>query len=219
MTPTANGVVRVMVADDQTLFRTGLARLLNSDPRVKVVAEAKDGFEAARMAGEVPVDVVLMDIKMPNLDGIKATEQIVNSCPDTRVLILTSFDADSHVVDALRAGAGGYVLKDAEPETIIRSILAVHSGERVISPTAVEHVMSLLNGDPSPRPHLDGLTRREVEILKLIASGSPNKQIAFRLRISEKTVRNHISNIYQKLDMYDRSQAVLYAVRKGLVEV
>lgn len=219
MTPLTNGAVRVMVADDQTLFRTGLARLLNSDPRVKVVAEAKDGFEAARMAGEVAVDVVLMDIKMPNLDGIKATEQIVNACPDTRVLILTSFDADSHVVDALRAGAGGYVLKDAEPETIIRSILAVHSGERVISPTAIEHVMSLLTGDPSPRAHLDGLTRREVEILKLIASGSPNKQIAFRLRISEKTVRNHISNIYQKLDMYDRSQAVLYAVRKGLVEV
>ena len=211
--------VRVLVADDQTLFRAGLARLLDSDERVKVVGEAADGAEAVRRAAELEPDVVLMDLKMPNLDGIKATEQIVARNAACRVLILTSFEADSHVIEALRAGAGGYVLKDASPESIVRSILAVHAGERVMASAVVQRVVGMLTGDATPRDYFDGLTPREVEILKLIASGSANKQIAYMLRISEKTVRNHISNVYEKLQIFDRSQAVLYAVRKGLVEV
>lgn len=211
--------VRVLIADDQTLFRCGLARLLDEDPRVSVVAQASDGVEAVRQCREVEPDIVLMDIKMPNLDGIKATEQIVASNPEIPVLILTSFEADSHVLAALRAGASGYVLKDSEPEAIITSILAVRSGERVMAGPVAQRVLGMLTGDTTPKDFYDGLTAREIEILKLIAGGAANKQIAYKLSISEKTVRNHISNMYEKLQIYDRSQAVLYAARKGLVQL
>ncbi len=216
---TGNTPVRVLIADDQTLFRTGLARLLAEDPRVRVVAEAGDGVEAVRRCREMEPDVVLMDIKMPNLDGIKATEQILATLPDTPVLILTSFEADAHVLAALRAGASGYVLKDSEPEAIITSILAVRSGERVMAGAIAQRVLGMLTGDTTPKDFYDGLTAREIEILKLIAGGAANKQIAYKLAISEKTVRNHISNMYEKLQIFDRSQAVLYAARKGLVQL
>jgi DNA-binding NarL/FixJ family response regulator len=211
--------IRVLIADDQTLFRSGLARLLDEDPRVTVVAEAADGVEAVRRCRETEPDVVLMDIKMPNLDGIKATEQIIAAMPGTPVLILTTFEADSHVLAALRAGARGYVLKDAEPDAIISSILTVKSGEQVMAGAVAQRVLGMLTGDTSPKDFYDGLTAREIEILKLIAGGCANKQIAYKLSISEKTVRNHISNMYEKLQIFDRSQAVLYAARKGLVQL
>ncbi len=211
--------VRVLIADDQTLFRAGLARLLNADPRVTVVAEASDGVEAVRRCREVAPDVVLMDVKMPNLDGIKATEQITASMPGVPVLVLTTFEADSQVLAALRAGASGYVLKDSTPEAIISSIFTVISGERVMAGPVAQRVLDMLTGDTTPKDFYDGLTAREIEILKLIAGGSANKQIAYKLSISEKTVRNHISNMYEKLQIFDRSQAVLYAARKGLVQL
>ena len=211
--------VRVLVADDQTLFRSGLARLLDEDPRVTVVGEAADGAEAVRKCGECKPDVILMDIRMPNLDGIGATAQVVASYPGVAVLVLTTLEADSYVIEALRAGASGYVLKDAEPEAIISSIVAVRSGERVMASAVAQRVLAMLTGDTTPRDFYDGLTAREIEILKLIAGGSANKQIAYRLTISEKTVRNHISNMYEKLQIFDRSQAVLYAARKGLVQL
>jgi DNA-binding NarL/FixJ family response regulator len=135
------------------------------------------------------------------------------------VLILTTFEADSQVLAALRAGASGYVLKDSEPEAIISSILTVMSGERVMSGPVAQRVLGMLTGDTTPKDFYDGLTAREIEILKLIATGSANKQIAYKLSISEKTVRNHISNMYEKLQIFDRSQAVLYAARKGLVQL
>ena len=215
----ATRAARVVIADDQTLFRTGLARLLDEDPRVEVIGQAVDGADAARQAAKLKPDVVLMDIKMPNVDGIEATRLVTEADPMVKVLILTTFEADNHVIQALKAGASGYVLKDSTAEAIVSSIVAVMSGERVMASAVANRVLEMLTGTTTPKEFYDGLTTREIEILKLLANGMANKQIAFRLKISEKTVRNHVSNTYEKLGIYDRSQAVLYAVRKGLVEV
>jgi DNA-binding NarL/FixJ family response regulator len=217
--PTANRVTRIMIVDDQTLFRSGLGRLLDSDERVTVVGEAVDGLDAVRLASTLKPDVVLMDIKMPNLDGIEATRRIVAENPKVKVLMLTTFEADNHVIQALKAGASGYVLKDSQPGAIVSSILAVYAGERVMASAVANRVLEMLTGASTPKEFYDGLTAREVEILKMLATGMANKQIAYKLGISEKTVRNHVSNMYEKLDIYDRAQAVLYAVRKGLVEI
>jgi DNA-binding NarL/FixJ family response regulator len=215
----ATSAARVLVVDDQTLFRTGLTSLLSQDARVEVVGQAVDGADAIKMAVKYKPDVVLMDIKMPNMDGIEATRQIVEAAPGVKVLILTTFETDSQVIQALKAGASGYVLKDSSAAAIVNSIIAVISGERVMASAVANRVLEMLTGTATPKEFYDGLTNREIEILKLLAGGMANKQIAFRLKISEKTVRNHVSNMYEKLAIYDRSQAVLYAVKKGLVEV
>ena len=217
-TQMATRVARVLIADDQTLFRTGLARLLDEDPRVEVVGQAVDGADVVKRAAALHPDVILMDLKMPNLDGTEVTRRIVAEHPEIKVLILSTFDADSYVLQALRAGASGYVLKDSQPDAIVSSILAVINGERVMANAVANRVLDMLTGTTSPKQFYDGLTAREVEILKLLAAGQANKQIARRLNISEKTVRNHVSHMYEKLQIYDRSQAVLYAVRKGLIE-
>ena len=210
---------RVLVVDDQTLFRTGLASLLSEDGRVEVVGQAVDGTDAIKQAIRLKPDVVLMDVRMPNVDGIEATRQIREKVPGTSVLVLTTFETDSQVIQALKAGASGYVLKDSSASAIVSSIVAVMSGERVMASVVANRVLEMLTGTTTPKEFYDGLTNREVEILKLLANGMANKQIAYRLKISEKTVRNHVSNTYEKLGIYDRSQAVLYAVKKGLVEV
>jgi DNA-binding NarL/FixJ family response regulator len=215
----ATRAARVLIADDQTLFRAGLARLLNEDSRVEVVGQALDGQDAVKQAAKLKPDVVLMDLKMPGVDGIEATRQITEADPSIKVLILTTFETDSNVIQALKAGACGYVLKDSTADAITSSIVAVMSGERVMASAVANRVLEMLTGATTPKQFYDGLTNREIEILKLLASGMANKQIAYRLTISEKTVRNHVSNTYEKLGIYDRSQAVLYAVRKGLVEV
>ncbi len=216
---TNTATVKVLIADDQTLFRVGLARLLEEDPRVDIVGQAGDGAEAVKLAGSLKPDVVLMDLKMPNLDGIEATRQIVAGYPGVKVLLLTTFEADNHVIQALKAGASGYILKDSKPDSIVSSLLAVMAGERVMASAVANRVLEMLTGTTTPKEFYDGLTGREIEILKLLAGGMANKQIAYKLKISEKTVRNHVSNMYEKLNIYDRSQAVLYAVRKGLVEI
>ena len=215
----ATRAVRVLIADDQTLFRAGLSRLLNEDPRVEVVGQAADGADAAKQAAKLKPDVVLMDLKMPNLDGIEATRQITEADPGVKVLILTTFETDNHVIQALKVGASGYVLKDSSADAIVSSIVAVMAGERVMASAVANRVLEMLTGTTTPKEFYDGLTNRGIEILKLLANGMANKQIAYRLKISEKTVRNHVSNTYEKLGIYDRSQAVLYAVKKGLVEV
>jgi DNA-binding NarL/FixJ family response regulator len=217
--PASTRTARVVIADDQTLFRSGLARLLEVDDRVAVVGEAVDGLDAVKIALATKPDVVLMDIKMPNLDGIEACRRIVTENPKIKVLMLTTFEADNHVIQALKAGASGYVLKDSQAGAIVSSILAVVAGERVMAGAVANRVLEMLTGGTTPKEFYDGLTAREVEILKLLATGMANKQIAYKLKISEKTVRNHVSNMYEKLDIYDRAQAVLYAVRKGLVEI
>jgi len=210
---------RVLIVDDQTLFRSGLGRLLDADDRVTIVGEAVDGADALKMTLALKPDVVLMDIKMPNVDGIEATRRILAESPKTKVLMLTTFEADNHVIQALKAGASGYVLKDSQAGAIVSSILAVVAGERVMASAVANRVLEMLTGATTPKEFYDGLTVREVEILRMLATGMANKQIAFKLGISEKTVRNHVSNMYEKLHIYDRAQAVLYAVRKGLVEI
>jgi len=219
MITTVARAARVLVVDDQTLFRTGLTSLLSEDERVEIVGQAVDGADAVKQATKLKPDVVLMDIKMPNVDGIEATKQIIETLPGVKVLILTTFETDSQVIQALKAGASGYVLKDSSAAGIVSSIVAIMSGERVMASAVANRVLEMLTGTTTPKEFYDGLTNREIEILKLLASGMANKQIAYRLKISEKTVRNHVSNTYEKLGIYDRSQAVLYAVRKGLVEV
>jgi len=211
--------VRVLIVDDQTLFRVGLAGLLAEDPRVEVVGQAADGVEAVKLASSLQPDVILMDVRMPNLDGIQATRQIVAAQPDVKVLVLTSLESDNQIIHALQAGARGYVLKDSTVESIVSSLVAVTSGDRVMASAVANRVLEMLTGVSTPKDFYDGLTGREVEILKLVAGGMANKQIAFTLSISDKTVRNHMSNMYEKLDIRDRSTAVLYAVRKGLIEV
>jgi len=210
---------RVLIADDQGLFRAGLARLLGEDARVDVVGQAVDGLEAVKQAAKLKPDVILMDLKMPGIDGIEATRQIMEADPTMKVIVLTTLETDSQVIQALKAGARAYVLKDSTPDAIVSTIGAVVSGERVMAGAVANRVLEMLTGATTPKEFYDGLTNREIEILKLLASGMANKQIAFRLKISEKTVRNHVSNMYEKLGIYDRSQAVLYAVKKGLVEV
>ena len=211
--------IRVLVADDHTLFRRALVGLLNLDQRLVVVDQVGDGLLAVQRAIELEPDVVLMDIRMPVIDGIEATRRILAERPGIRILMLTAFETDRHVLQALQAGANAYLLKDAEPEVVVSSIIAVHAGERVVSGAAANRVVDMLTGSGSTRAYYDNLTVREIEILTLLASGLANKQIAYRIKISDKTVRNHISNIYEKLKVADRSQAVLYAVRKGLVEL
>lgn len=192
---------------------------MSEDPLVEIVGGAADGEEAVRLAGELRPDVVLMDIKMPRVDGVEATRRITAEYPDVKVLILTTFEADSYVIQALKAGASGYVLKDCRAEAVVASILSVVSGERVMAGPVAKRVFDMLTGAASPKEYYDGLTAREIQILRMMAGGMVNKQIAVRLKISEKTVRNHVSNMYEKLEIRDRAQAVLYAVRKGLVEI
>ena len=206
-----------MIVDDQTLFRRGLVKLLESDPRIKIVDDAANGAEAMEKIAKYAPDVVLVDIKMPVMDGIETTRRIVSMYPRTRVLVLTTFENDGYVVQALKAGASGYLLKDSQPEAIVSAMLAILSGERVMTQSVADQFINMMTGG-SPKERYNGMTRREVEILRLLGQGLTNKQIAYRLKISEKTVRNHISNFYAKLGVGDRSQAVLYAVRKGLVE-
>jgi len=192
--------------------------LLANDGRVEVVAQAADGLQAVQKAAAVRPDVVLMDLRMPNLDGVDATQQITAANPAVKVLMLSTYGSDSYVIQALRSGASGYVLKDSEVGAIVSSVVAVSDGESVLSGSIAVGLIDMARGG-APSEHFDGLTPRELQILKMVATGLANKQIAYRLKVSQKTVRNHISNVYAKLHIGDRSQAVLYAVRKGLVDI
>jgi DNA-binding NarL/FixJ family response regulator len=214
---TLTRVVRVAVVDDQLLLREGIATLLETDPRIQVVGRGGNGQEAIDLSGSVQPDVILMDIRMPVLDGIQAIREIKARWPQIRVVILTSFGYDGYVVEGLMAGADGYVLKDASPAALVSSVIAVADGQKVLEPSVAQHVTELLNKQSAERQHsYDGLTQRELQIVAMIARGLVAKEIAHEIRISEKTVRNHISNIYRKLGIFDRSQVVLYAIRKGL---
>jgi len=212
----------VLIADDQALVRVGLRKILENEPETTVVGEAVDGEDAVAAAGRLRPDVVLMDIRMPVLDGIEATRRIVRTQPGTRVLILTTFGLDTYVYDALRAGASGFMLKDAPPEEITAAVRIVASGEALLAPTVTRAVIEeFVRQRPvtaiAPPPPVSELTPREREVLDLLARGLSNSEICERLVISEATAKTHVARILQKLDLRDRVQTVIYAYESGLV--
>ena len=212
--------IRVAIADDQQLFSGGLARIIGVQPDIEVVGEVHNGEEAVELCLETEPDVVLMDISMPVMDGVSATRKIREVLPRTRILILTVHTDDGHVFQGIKAGAQGYLLKDCTPEDLTRAIRTVYAGDTIMAQDIAQKMLTTFEGirneDAEITPHL---TERELEVIKALAQGMSNKQIAQSLHISEKTVRNHASNIYKKLHIYDRTQAVIYAVRRGLVDL
>lgn len=214
-------VIRVLIADDHGLVRKGIRALLAREADIAVVGEARDGQEAIEVAATLRPDVVLMDLAMPALDGIEATRMISARQPETRILVLTSFTTDDKVFPALKAGALGYLLKDSEPEALAQAIRQVAHGESSLHPAIARKVLQELAhpAPPSRPPTPEPLTEREVEVLRLIAQGLSNKEIADRLIVTEKTARTHVSNILRKLQLASRTQATLYALREGLASL
>jgi two-component system, NarL family, response regulator LiaR len=210
-------VIRVLLADDHAVVRQGLRTFLELQDEIEVVGEASDGEEAVDAVASLEPDVVLMDLVMPRVDGIEAIRRIRALRPATRVLALTSFVDDDKVFPAVRAGAAGYLLKDVEPPELVRAIRAVHAGQALLHPTVAARLMDEVAGDSRPDRSEDVLTAREREVIALIARGLANKAIAHRLGVSERTVKTHVSNIFGKLGLTDRTQAALYAVRQGIV--
>jgi DNA-binding NarL/FixJ family response regulator len=218
-------VTRVLVADDQTLVREGLTTLLGLLPGIDVVGAAADGEQAVEMAAAQRPDIVLMDLRMPRCDGVEATRRIRESQPETQVIVLTTYEDDRSIMAAIQAGARGYLTKDSGAEEIRRAIETVRAGKALLEPGVQARLLEALvqgggtrpSGQPSPPPELpDGLTRREGEVLSLIAQGLSNQEIAGRLFVSEATVKTHINNIFGKTGVRDRAQAVTYAYRHGL---
>jgi DNA-binding NarL/FixJ family response regulator len=211
--------LRLLVADDQAVVRMGFTAMFDSQPDMSVVATAQDGAQAVRLAREFTPDVVLMDIRMPILDGIEATRQLSGTETSPRVLVLTTFDLDDYVYDALRAGASGFLLKDATPEEILAAVRVVGSGEALIAPSVTRRLIAEFAARKrlTPPPELDRLTPREHEVLLHIASGLTNAEIAGRLCLAEQTVKSHVSSVLFKLELRDRVQAVILAYESGLV--
>ncbi|MFF8268669.1 response regulator [Streptomyces sp. NPDC016562] len=217
-------MIRVLIADDQPLVRRGLALILSPDPEFEVVGEAEDGAQAVALAQRLRPDVVVMDIRMPVLDGVKATEKLARTLPETRVLALSTFDMDEYVVAALRAGAYGFLPKDISPEELGAAVRIVHTGEAAVAPRLLTRLLSTYVRTPArPQPATArtpaDLTPRELEIWRLMATGRGNAEIALDLDISVSTVKNHITGIFGKLGVRDRAQAVIAAYESGLVEV
>jgi DNA-binding NarL/FixJ family response regulator len=213
-------MIRVLVADDQSMVRAGFRMLLSGEPGIEVVAEATNGLEAVDKAARFDPDVVLMDIRMPELDGIQATRRILAADDAARVLILTTFDLDEYVYEALRVGASGFVLKDDPPEQLLAAIRTVAAGDALLSPTITKRVIKEFGRIPRPKPpkELDDLSEREREVFRLIARGLSNAEIGQQLCISETTVKTHVTHILQKLNLRDRVQAVVVAYQTGAVE-
>jgi len=210
--------IRVLVADDQSLVRAGFRMLLAGEEDIEVVAEASNGLEAVDKAARYEPTVVLMDIRMPELDGLQATRRILTADNGARILILTTFDLDEYVYEALRAGASGFVLKDDPPEQLIAAIRTVAAGDALLSPTITKRVIRQFTRIPRPTPpeEFDELTTREQEVFRLIANGLSNAEIGQELYISDTTVKTHITHILQKLNLRDRVQAVVLAYQTGL---
>ena len=207
--------IRILLADDHSVVRQGLRMFLSLDPEFEVVGEAADGAQALKMARELQPDVVLMDMLMPVMDGITATGHIRRELPDTEVIALTSVLEDGAVVGAIKAGAIGYLLKDTQQEELIRAIKAAAAGQVQLAPQAAARLMREVRAPDAPQ----ALTERETDVIKLLARGKANKEIAMELVIGEKTVKTHVSNILLKLGVQSRTQAALYAAQNGLAEL
>ena len=221
-------MIRVLVADDQELVRSGFAMIVDAQPDMEVVGEAADGQEAIDLARRLSPDVVLMDVRMPRLDGIEATRVIVGAADadadaedaGVRVVMLTTFDLDEYVFQALRAGASGFLLKDLRREDLLHAIRVVAAGDALLAPSITRRLIedfARRPGPGGPPPRLDGLTPREQEVLELIGQGLNNREIGIKLIVGEATVKTHIGRVLMKLDLRDRVQAVIYAYEIGLV--
>ena len=222
--------IRVLLADDQPLLRHGFALILRAQPDIEVIGEAADGAEAVRLNGLLRPDVVLMDVRMPGMDGIEATREITSVNPPTRVIILTTFDVDEYAFDGLRAGASGFLLKNARPDELLSGIRSVASGDAVLAPSTTRRVLDAFAGGfvsraPSETAGpgvaaepdaLSALTARELEVFTEMATGSTNKEIAQQLHLSETTVKTHVVRILAKLGLRDRTQAVIFAYERGI---
>jgi NarL family two-component system response regulator LiaR len=211
--------IRILIVDDHAIVREGQHALIDTEPGMEVVGEATDGFEAVEMADTLQPDVILLDLLMPHKDGIEASEEIKAENPEARILVLTSFTEDEKVYAAIKAGAMGYLLKDSSPHEILSAIRQVYRGETSMNPSIAKKLMHELQRSSNLSPTEDPLTPREVEILKLVAQGLSNQQIAEKLVISERTVRTHVTNILGKLHLANRTQAALYALREGLTDL
>jgi NarL family two-component system response regulator LiaR len=217
-----SSVIRVLVADDHAIVREGLRWLILTEPDMELIGEATDGIEAVEKAQALHPDVLLLDLVMPRKDGIEAIVEIVRHAPDVRILVLTSFTEDEKVFAAVKAGAVGYLLKDSTPQELIQAIRDVYRGEPTMHPAVAQKLMrELQRAAKAPDIPSAGepLTEREVEVLKLVAQGLPNQEIANTLVVSERTVRTHVSNILEKLHLANRTQAALYALREGLTHL
>jgi NarL family two-component system response regulator LiaR len=211
--------IRILIADDHAIVRAGLRALLKTEADMEVVGEAEDGVQALLQARSLRPDVLLLDLVMPRQDGIEATRQIRHEDLPVRILVLTSFAEDEKVFPAIKAGASGYLLKDSTPQELIHAIRDVYRGESPVDPSIAKKILRELQEPPDLPPAKDALSVREVEVLRLVASGLSNQEIADDLVISEKTVRGHVSSILSKLHLANRTQAALHALREGLAQL
>ncbi|KPL24835.1 MAG: LuxR family transcriptional regulator [Anaerolineae bacterium SM23_84] len=211
--------IRILIADDHAVVREGLRALIDTEPGMELAGEATDGVEAVDRARSLQPDVILLDLVMPRKGGLEAIGEIKEVNPDARILVLTSFDEDEKVFHAIKSGALGYLLKDASPQELLRAIREVHHGEPSMQPPIAHKVMRELQRTSNLPPTEEPLTAREVEILKWVAQGLSNQEIADKLVISERTVRTHVSNILSKLYLANRTQAALYALREGIARL
>jgi len=213
-------VTRVVIVDDDDLMRAGLIELLSSDPSIEIAGEASTGREAVERARRVDPDVVLMDVRMPDLDGITATRELARVAPNVRVLILTTFEQDDYVFGALRAGASGFLLKRTRPEDLITAVHTIADGDSLLSPSVTRRVIDRMAQQPTPdltgQARLDELTAREREVLELVARGLSNREIATALVVEESTIKTHIKRILMKLGLRDRVQVVIFAYETGM---
>ena len=210
--------IRVLIADDHHVVRRGLVFFLKTQKDIEIIGEAKNGREAVELAGKLQPDMILMDLVMPEMDGIQATKLIKKAHPEIVIMMLTSFSDQDHVIPAIEAGAAGYQLKDIEPDELVDSIRKLVRGENSLHPKATNHLLKRVSKSDQAPHQIHQLTNREKDVLLELAKGKSNKEIAASLFITEKTVKTHISNIFTKLEVADRTQAALYAVKHGLAE-